>query len=281
MISLAVEADTFFQIYGFAMLTAAIFMLVVGVTERKQMQRYYPYGLGLIVIFLFFELLIRLLVSFNQLSEFLMGRDNLVSLLTLLMLLLCGLVGMHFSNQLGISSQPWIFRRWQPISLEFEHAPANRVWPLIRAGLVGGLIFAFYTLILLKLTKPLYSSGVFSQQELESTFGISQFWFIQVLWVLEAAWVEEIVFRLGLQNAVAMLFKMRGESSYWNAIGIAALVWALAHTTLAIPPWIKYAQIFPIGLALGWMYRKYGLESCMLAHGLFNLLGVIATPWLI
>jgi membrane protease YdiL (CAAX protease family) len=34
---------------------------------------------------------------------------------------------------------------------------------------------------------------------------------------------------------------------------------------------VKLVQIFPLGIALGFMYRYLGLEVCMASHALFNL----------
>jgi membrane protease YdiL (CAAX protease family) len=36
----------------------------------------------------------------------------------------------------------------------------------------------------------------------------------------------------------------------------------------------EVAQI-PLGLALGWLYRRHGTESTIMAHTLFNLLGAL------
>jgi membrane protease YdiL (CAAX protease family) len=100
-----------------------------------------------------------------------------------------------------------------------------------------------------------------------------------LLFVLEAAVSEEIIFRLGIQNFLANVFNWR-ERRYWTAILFTSILWTLAHAGVIVPWWVKPIQIFPIGLALGWLYWRYGAESSMLAHGLFNVLGLLLTPTL-
>ena len=81
---------------------------------------------------------------------------------------------------------------------------------------------------------------------------------------------EELAFRLGIQNLLARLFRLK-DNKYWVCILLTAVVWTIGHTGVLEPDWVKLAQVFPAGLALGWMFRKHGIESCIAAHLLFNL----------
>ncbi len=90
--------------------------------------------------------------------------------------------------------------------------------------------------------------------------------------LLEFAFVEELIFRLAIQNYLgAKLIKRR--YGYAIAVVITAAFWSMAHVGALNPDWVKLAQIFPLGLALGWLYRRQGAESTIMAHALFNLLG--------
>lgn len=91
-------------------------------------------------------------------------------------------------------------------------------------------------------------------------------------WILfgwGAAVGEEIVFRLGVQNYLARAFHL-GKERYWIAIIGAAVLWTMAHTFMIEPNWLKWVQIFPLGLVQGWIFRKYGVEHAILFHGFFN-----------
>ncbi len=60
---------------------------------------------------------------------------------------------------------------------------------------------------------------------------------------------------------------------YATAIVLTAALWSLGHVGALNPDWVKLAQIFPLGLALGWLYRRQGTESTIMVHALFNVLG--------
>ena len=85
--------------------------------------------------------------------------------------------------------------------------------------------------------------------------------------------VEELTFRLAIQNQLARLFRWH-ETRYWRAIVLTTLLWTFVHAGAVDPDWVKFVQIFPLGLALGWMFRRYGIESCVAAHVLLNVLAI-------
>jgi hypothetical protein len=103
---------------------------------------------------------------------------------------------------------------------------------------------------------------------------------VSTLAVLELAFVEEIVFRLGVQTYISKYFDWHGKK-YWLAIGLTAGIWTFGHIGILDPDWIKLAQVYPIGLAFGWLCYKYGAESSILAHGLLNVVMVYLSPVLI
>jgi membrane protease YdiL (CAAX protease family) len=86
---------------------------------------------------------------------------------------------------------------------------------------------------------------------------------------------EELTFRLGIQNYFAGLFG-RGAAGYRAAIVLSSALWSLGHIGQVDPEWVQFAQIFPVGLALGWLFRRAGFEACVIAHGVLNLV----MPWL-
>lgn len=86
---------------------------------------------------------------------------------------------------------------------------------------------------------------------------------------------EELTFRLGIQNWLAARFGWTGDR-YWLAIALSSALWSAGHIGILEPDWVKLAQIFPAGLAFGWLFLRYGFESSVTAHAVLNLI----MPWL-
>ena len=103
---------------------------------------------------------------------------------------------------------------------------------------------------------------------------------LTVLVLIAFAFGEEILFRLGIQNYLAQQFRRNGDK-YWVAVVLTSGLWALAHANILTPEWVKIVQIFPFGIVLGFLFKKYGLESCIFAHGIFNLSMMVIGPYLI
>lgn len=130
-----------------------------------------------------------------------------------------------------------------------------------------------YSVILFKLTTPSLSKFLRGLSETQSArLGLgSGPSLVAALVALEFAFVEEITFRLGIQNYLARIFRLQG-CRYWIAIVLTTLFWSLAHANTLDPEWVKVAQVLPLGLALGFVFRRYGAETCILIHGVFNLI---------
>ena len=90
---------------------------------------------------------------------------------------------------------------------------------------------------------------------------------------------EEIIARWGLLTACMALALRLGQSrgaAFWAANSLAALLFALGHfgvlfaMMLHPPLWLLTAVVlgnFIPAVAFGWLYRQFGIESAMLAHG--------------
>jgi len=145
---------------------------------------------------------------------------------------------------------------------------------MVLAVAIGSII---YSSVLFLLTSPRISDlaeQVFGEGVSVADSSVS---LLSLLIVLEFAFAEEITFRLGIQNYLAKQLNWQGNK-YWIAIALTAALWTLGHTGIVEPDWVKLLQIFPIGLALGWLFRKVGTEGCILAHALFNVGMSVLTP---
>jgi membrane protease YdiL (CAAX protease family) len=107
---------------------------------------------------------------------------------------------------------------------------------------------------------------------MQRTFGanLNSVNFQGILFVLLFAIAEEIIFRLGIQNFLAKHLNLHG-GRYWVAIICSTILWSLAHVGTLNPEWVKLAQVVPLGILFGRLCKKYGAESSILAHGLFNV----------
>ncbi len=99
--------------------------------------------------------------------------------------------------------------------------------------------------------------------------------------VFLAPLVEEVIFRGFTQGGVTVLWPERWGGRYWArgmGIVIPALLWALCHGGQIDPVWVKWVQIFGLGLALGVVRLRQGLEACVALHLVFNLIGGFYLP---
>ncbi len=100
-----------------------------------------------------------------------------------------------------------------------------------------------------------------------------QFLVLNVLMGVEAAINEELFFRLGLWG----IFDSYEQKIHLQKIPIiffTAFLWALFHIDTSFPAGLKFAQIFPFGVALGYLRSKRGFESPLVVHTLFNLVSI-------
>lgn len=104
---------------------------------------------------------------------------------------------------------------------------------------------------------------------------------------------EEILMRWGLMTLLVwipwkVLQKSSGKphnSLVWGAIGVTAILFGAGHLPLLLEL-VPQASAFLVtyiiglnalvGLAMGWLYWKRGLEAAIMAHILFHLLGLVA-----
>ncbi|MDE0451826.1 MAG: CPBP family intramembrane metalloprotease [Gammaproteobacteria bacterium] len=143
-----------------------------------------------------------------------------------------------------------------------RRSPAAPIlWGVLLAG-----TWSVYTLFLFHATNPVLSDAA---RNLFGSFDITASMAVAVLAVSVAAIGEELMFRLGIQNYIARIFGW-WDQRYWLAILLSAALWSLGHAGTLEPDWVKIAQVFPAGLALGWLARKHGIEACILSHVVFN-----------
>jgi len=302
-------------IYGLAMLFFTIAFLVEWIKSRKEIRKYLKYGawFGFIVVGL--DLLIVAITPSAWSSSLLVGL--VAEPIVLFRLIGFTMLGMYYAAELGYPSFPILLNKFKiPVveenlnlvtQIEKTEIPQENqdsdlsstqgdnvvvkhpvVDLLISINwkeyfikvLWVSAISIFYSIILFLLTKP-HMSELAQQKFGSPTANLESAVTIQgILLFFEIAIAEEIVFRLGIQNFLVKYMKLQ-NNNYWIAIVITSALWTLGHAGVLEPEWVKLAQIFPVGLLFGWLYKKFGAESTMLAHGIFNLVLVFLSTNLI
>jgi membrane protease YdiL (CAAX protease family) len=149
----------------------------------------------------------------------------------------------------------------------------------IALSIAAAISAVVYSIILFSLASPEISDIV--QQKLGGDVPVTNNTqvIVGLLVLLEYAFAEEIVFRLGIRNFLAKIFNWRKEK-YWIAIFLTTILWTFGHTGILEPNWVKLVQVFPFGLVLGWLYKQQGTESCIFTHAIFNVMMAGISPLL-
>ena len=274
MPNLAILATTYLVI-GFAL---AITLLVFWARNRQDLRYYTRFGVYAACAYCAFSLVALTVAHFEQglPMGFLVPAFGLVA--DFLKITFSVAVGAYCARLSGYVAFPLISPR---LGLEFDEANGAVAHPghagaadlRTRAIRVAVLVLAWlgYSKLLFWLFSPEMARPL---QEMLNTLEMSQSMELtatSALAVSAMAISEELIFRLGIQNLLVRLFNWRGHQ-YWIAVILTSLLWTIGHTGVLEPDWVKLLQIFPAGLALGWMFRKHGIECCIVAHLLFNLI---------
>lgn len=176
----------------------------------------------------------------------------------------------------------------EPLRLE---TPRWRDWPWPR---LGGALLAMltWTAVIRVYFDPTPDPG------LEHAFQIDQMpallqWPLLIAVITFAPILEEIIFRHYLLHRVTAALGARPGRSVFRdprasasspmdrflqrrgaklgAIVITSLLWSIGHAGSFDPYWVKLLQIAPMGLVLGSVAWKFGLEPAIALHWAFNL----------
>lgn len=256
-------------LYSLAVLALLVALLVEFILRRKAMRRYIGYGLlfggaalGLDILCVVLEPKVLQTVHICILVP--------VDLLVFAKVGLCACMGMYCCASLGQVDMPWLRRlagRAGP--------PSPAFWKGALAVAATALWGLGLTWLLFSLTHPQISTFLRNFLRLESDrSGIGTEMSPMLVTVMIAFAVgEEVLFRLGLQNYLALRFGLR-DKKYWIAVVLTTAVWTIGHANALDPEWVKMVQIFALGVPLGFLFRRFGLESCIVAHGAFNVLAL-------
>jgi len=189
------------------------------------------------------------------------------------MLVAC--MGMYCCSVLGIPDLPLVKRLFGRSEAR-QRVPAGPYVLVPLAVTAGAVLFSY---VLFTVTQPEMSETLKRMSGLDSlkAGAATEPTLLVAVFVLVFAYGEEVIYRLGVQNYLAMKLKLSGRG-YWVAVVLTAALWTLGHVGTLEPWWVKLVQVFPLGLALGFMFKRFGLEACVLVHGAFNVVMMLLAP---
>lgn len=98
-----------------------------------------------------------------------------------------------------------------------------------------------------------------------------------IWYAARAAVIEEILFRgYMLPRSELLMVKLGlGRKAYPIAVVISSAIFSLGHSLLIEPAYLKIGQSFLLGTVLAYTARRWGLESAVVFHSVFNVVAVI------
>lgn len=264
-------------VFGLLSLIFGLVFLIDCIKYRKQINAFVKYGIALGLLVVALDTAILSLIP-NFFSIVPLYKLVLLDFAALVRITVFTCMGMYCCSILNVSDTPAIrilFREAEP------RIKVSRR-PFLVSTLATIVLAVGYSVVLFKLTSPQISEWLkqLSGQQAAKLGGSTRPSLLTALVVLKFAFAEEIIFRLGIQNYLAKQFKLHGRR-YWISIVLTTLFWSLAHANMLDPEWVKIAQVIPLGLALGFLFRRYGAETCIVVHGVFNVAMTFLSPYLI
>ncbi len=263
-------------IYGILMFILLIVLLIHSIRYRREIRGYIKYGIVLGIILIVLDgAIVPFVPSFFEAMPIL--QFLILDVIAFVKIVVFTCMGIYCCSTLGIVDIPLMKRLAGETDNLGGSTRPNSILAVIGV-IAGGIAFS---VILFKLTSPQLSESLKELTKLQGAkLGISdEPSVLLALVVITFAFSEEILFRLGIQNYLAKQFKLT-DSKYWIAVVLTSGLWSIAHANILNPEWVKIVQIFPLGIALGFLFKKSGLESCILAHGIFNIGMMCLSPYL-
>lgn len=150
---------------------------------------------------------------------------------------------------------------------------------IVRESFAAFLIMVIVTGLLVVIIQPTESPLIakmgkyFEHPLLSSTLDLNKPSLL-LNFVMVGAIVEELYVRLFSIPLLMWLFR-KWKSKETLAIIVTSLYWALAHAGMVTPEWYKVLQVFLMGLVLGKLFLRRGIEASILTHVGINVSGVL------
>jgi TRAP-type C4-dicarboxylate transport system permease large subunit len=287
----AVEQLLMALIAGGVALGVFTFVVVLIVLDRRALRRHFKAGfkLGLVLFVMFIPAIVLSMIMFDVEA---VVRDTVeqspqpVAEAAIRIAVVVGLVvglGIHLLRLLwypllfSTAQAEWVRARRRAFPLL---AGSQRHYGTLVLPALFGVLAALLSLIVFHLMGVQESEVLRNMEKMFPGLSETPFWLRTLAGSLSfaaAAFAEELLFRgvlLGFVMRVA-----RGRTGwFWAGNSLVSLLWAVQHLGMTGTPLVKVAQIFVIGLVLGELARKRGVEAAMAGHAGLNVAAVLMGP---
>lgn len=260
--------DVFIVISGLFSFILGIIILVYYIIHFHEANSFIKYGLIVLLVYIISEYFAAGLKAFSVLM-----------IITYIKIIIYVCVGMHLCSRLETIDVP-LLRHMFPKEENTLAKIKTKNYILSTVLVIAGAVIFSYALF--KITSPSASENIKRLVESESNIilKVKEPNINIVFAMIGVAVAEELVFRFIFPNLIAVRFDISGKK-YWIPIIISSFFWTISHAGILNPEWVKFAQIFPIGLAFGWLCRKHGLESSIFAHAGFNIIMIFISSGIV
>jgi membrane protease YdiL (CAAX protease family) len=257
-----------FVYYG-VMLIIGLLILVDYVRNREQsnvhLKHYLKCGLFMGILTVCPTLLLVLILGIASGHIINLSGLYIIGFLLVKYLFVLGLtcIGMYYSRKVGYDGLP-VIRNYLHRTRDFREIVTGEYWFQTLCVGFGSILLSFLVLELSGYGNLVYSTD-------ESSLMLSIMLTVFVLLDLQNILLEEIVYRLCIQNYLTDLIGTQGYR-HWIPICFTSLIWTFAHFEAISFFWPILIQRFLIGMAYGFLSKRNGIESSIIAHMMTNLL---------
>ncbi len=261
-----------------------VFTLVLGFIHIGQLKKHWKTGLvlGLVCVGLMVPLLIFRLAHFDV--EAAVGQMSNGDMPNARLILYIGMGAGIIINALRIPWYGFVYHtavsEWNLINqhafpvLDKKRAGIGDAFlPLLIVGIVLGVVSVWvFWLLQIEMSGPLKRMLRSFPGTLEAPVAVRMA--LTVPAAIMPAVVEELAFRGVLMGFMKRVF---GESraTLVVAIIITAALWGILHLPNTSSPSVKFAQIFLVGLLLGWIARNGKVEKAIIVHAGLNVVAAV------
>src|SRR5574341_234921 len=179
--------------------------------------------------------------------------------------------GMMLARRLSLPSLPFI----TSLTRGRKDKSTRLLQDFLKPIFIYAPLICIFTFFLFKFTHPEMSDfikeAVEVQGKLKAKVELSS-----IVFFLLVAFYEEILFRLFIQTFLSYILRRFALGSFIAIVG-ASLFFAMGHFGILATWWVKFVQTFTIGLVLGHVMKKHGMEASFGVHAILNIFALYSS----